>query len=104
VTAEVEFREDTAWRGPGAPRVVIPGQVAAWMERTYREGIVCELPAQEHHVETEELIRLLKIYAARTGKSVLIQFFVKDDTEHLRFKMRDKRPYNRTTGLARERR
>jgi hypothetical protein len=100
----VEFKQDTAWRGPGAPRVAIPEQVTAWMERTYRDNSLCELPAEEHHPETDELIRLLKIYATRMGKSVLIQFFVKDDTEHLRFKMRDKRPYTRTTGLARERR
>lgn len=100
----VEFREDAAWRGPGAPRVAVPDALAAWMERTYRENIVCELPAEQHHPDTDELLRLIKIYAQRRGKSFMTQFFLKDDNSHLRFKMRDKRPYTRTAGLARERR
>ena len=41
----VVFREEgKAWRGPGAPPVAVPPELAGWLDRTYRDKSVCELP------------------------------------------------------------
>lgn len=102
---QIVFRpESEAWRGPGAPPVDVPREFAEIMERTYREGSVCELPCDRMSQDAVILVRLLRIYANRKGKALSHQFFDDDEgREHIRFKMRDKREYN-TDNLPRRRR
>jgi hypothetical protein len=98
----VQFVDETAWRTAGAPRQIVPDEIAAWMDETYTLGKVCELPAPAR-ADRHDFDRLLKLYAKRCGKTVYIQDFVKDGAAWIRFKMRDKRPYTRSA-LPREKR
>lgn len=95
--------EKTAWRTAGAPRRLIPTDLQTWMDETYRRKTVCELPAPATDEDKSDLLGLLRLYAKRQGKTVLVQYFTRDGIEHVRFKMRDKRPYHRSA-LPREKR
>lgn len=99
----VQFVDEAKWRTAGAPRRAIPPEIEEWMEETYRSDKVCELPSPEAEEDRADFISLLKLYAKRAGKTVYTQDFVKDGAPWVRFKMRDKRPYTRST-LPRERR
>ena len=100
----VQFVEErAAWRTAGAPRRAIPPEITEWMEETYRTGQVCELPSPEADEDRADFISLLKLYAKRAGKTVYTQDFIRDGAPWLRFKMRDKRTYTRST-LPREKR
>lgn len=100
----VQFVDEKAsWRTAGAPRRVIPDEIAEWMEETYRTGKVCEIPAPPAEPERADLASLLKLYAKRSQKTVYIQDFTRDGAPWVRFKMRDKRPYRRSN-LPREKR
>lgn len=102
----IEFKEPAAWRGPGAPRVDIPPEIANALEHTYRSGLVAEDEADEHDPETWAVIRLMRLYCSRQGKKLQSQFFTRDGKCMLRFRMIDKRKYvqRSTVPLARERR
>lgn len=96
------FRPETeAWRGPGAPPVAVPKELADLMDRTYRDNTVCELPCDPMSQDAVILIRLLRIHAKRQGKALSHQFF-HNGGPHIRFRMRDKRTYTPTTDLPRE--
>lgn len=95
--------ERTSWRTAGAPRRAIPPEIAEWMDETYKTGKVCELPAPPTEQDRADFISLLKLYAKRAGKAVYTQDFIREEAPWVRFKMRDKRPYHRST-LPRERR
>lgn len=100
----VQFADEKkAWRTAGAPRRAIPDEITQWMEETYRTGSVCEIPAPPTDQDRTDFINLLKLYAKHVGKSVYIQDFIRDQAPWMRFKMRDKRPYTRST-LPREKR
>jgi hypothetical protein len=101
----VVFREEgKAWRGPGAPPVAVPPELAAWLDRTYRDKSVCEIPCERASEDAALLVRLARIYARRKGLAISHQFFERDDAEWIRLRMRNKRQYHRTNGLVRERR
>lgn len=95
--------EKKAWRTAGAPRRVIPPEITEWMEETYRTGKVCEIPAPPTEQDRADFVSLLKLYARRAGKTVYTQDFIREDQPWVRFKMRDKRTYTRST-LPREKR
>lgn len=102
---DVVFRDEhSAWRGPGAPPVAIPPELASWLERTYRDGTVCEIPCDPHSEDAALLVRLLRIYVRRKGRALSHQFFEHEGVPYIRFRMRNKRVYTRTAGLPRERR
>jgi hypothetical protein len=101
----VVFREEKqAWRGPGAPPVAVPPELAAWLDRTYRDKSVCELPCERDSEDAALLVRLARIYARRRSLAISHQFFERDGADWIRLRMRNKRQYHRTNGLTRERR
>lgn len=94
--------EKTAWRTAGAPRRLIPDEIQTWMDETYAHASVCELPRPAPEDE-KDFLGLLRLYAKRKGKTVYVQEFTRDGAEHIRFMMRDPRPYTRSN-LPREKR
>lgn len=95
----IEYKPAGAWRGPGAPKVVIPQEVQDALERTYRHGECGELRVERDSEECEQLIRLMRIYATRRRNKVFDhQFFdLADGGTGLRFRMRDPRAYRAAT-------
>lgn len=99
----IEFRSETRWRTAGAPRLFIHPEIKTWMDQSYAQGEVCELPMEEN-ADSADFVKLLKHYARQQGKAACVQFFTEEGVSKIRFKMRDKRSYTRPTTLARERR
>lgn len=102
----IKFDAPEAWRGPGAPRIAIPQEIADALEETYRTGKVAYDEADQTDEETWKAIRLMRLHCSRQGKKLASQFFERDGKTWLRFRMVDKRPYapKTTTSLPRERR
>ena len=92
-----QMRPNNRWRGRGAPPLQIDPTLIQYMEASYREDNCIELPAEPSDKDTKLLIRMIRVYATRQNKSAQVQFFEESGTTHLRFRMRDKRPYNRRT-------
>lgn len=93
----IEFKpEAEAWRKPGRPPVEVPQELAQALERTYRDGVVAEDEADEADEQTWQVIRLMRLYCKRQNKILDYQFFDRGGRTHLRFKMRDPRPYTKT--------
>lgn len=77
----------------GAPRIDLPPALVEWLDQTYRDRTVCELAVP--HDQVPEFIRLCRIHAARRELTISYRMTWKDQAEHLEFRMKDKRPYNR---------
>jgi hypothetical protein len=93
----VEFVEESTWRKAGAPRLAIPEQIVTWLDESYRDESVVQIPAPAPE-DRAEFDGLLKLHAKRRGKAVYIQEFISaEGDDWIRFKMRDKRPYRRST-------
>ena len=77
------------WRGRGRPRRVIPPEVRAFADSTYRTGNVkvVTIEAGEEE-EMKELVSLLTSYAVSLGRRMRVQR--EDDT--FRFEMVDVKP------------
>lgn len=91
--------EKTAWRRPGATRIEIPPQLAQLLERTYKTGQVCNMEIVDADDQsTRDLVRAGRLYCERKGKRWAHQFATDEDgTNRIRFRMRDKRVYNKRT-------
>jgi hypothetical protein len=79
----------------GAPRVHIDPRVAQWCEDTYASGKALQVPLSQEHPDTPGFLRMLRIYGNRQRKAVDTQFVEISGVSYLRFKMRDKKKYNR---------
>jgi len=90
-----QIRSNNRWRGRGAPALQVDPVLIQYLEASYREDTCIELPADPEDQDTKDLIRMIKVYANRQRKSAQVQFFEEDGASHLRFRMRDKRPYVR---------
>lgn len=93
----IQFKPDAEWRGAGAPPVEVPQEIADALDRTYATGAIAEDEADETAQETYDVIRLMRLYATRQGKKLDTQFFDRDGRTYLRFRMRDKRKYQKNT-------
>ena len=91
------FKPNNRWRGRGAPAVKIDPTLIVYLEDSYRNDSVVELPADPEDPDVKQLLRMINIYARRQNKSAQTQFFDEDGVSHLRFRLRDKRAYNRRT-------
>jgi hypothetical protein len=91
----VNYTDEPVQTKRGRPRVHIPEEIAEWCEHTYRKGVSCELPLDEDAPEAPSVLRALRIYANRQGRSLFHEFTVVGGQSHLRFQMRDKRRYGR---------
>ena len=105
--AGIQFKPDTPdnWRGPGAPPVRIPEELQVWLERSYQDNCLVELPIDsEDDDDVRQLLYLADLYCRRQSKKLRHQF-AETDTGRLvlRLKMRDPRTYTRPTA-PRERR
>lgn len=86
-------RQEKVWRGRGKPRKTIPPEIQKLADDTYNTGRVgvAEFSDSEE-VEARELVSLLRSYANSIGKRMRIQ----EEGNTVRWKMVDKRAYNRT--------
>lgn len=78
----------------GRPPEPVPEQLAALLERTYRDGVHAEMqiPADDQ----PEWLRLCRLHAKRQGKTIQAYTFTDDDERPwLAFRMKDKRTYTR---------
>lgn len=91
----VEFTDQPVVTKRGAPRVKIDPQVEEWCEATYTSGKALQVPLNPDDPDTPGFLRMLRIHATRRGKAVDTQFVDIQGEPHLRFRMRDKKVYNR---------
>jgi hypothetical protein len=98
----VNFTDKPVRTRQGAPRVNIPAEIIEWCQHTYTKNVSCELPLDPESQEAPEVLRVLRIYATREGKSISHEFIEIDGTPHLRFRMRDKQT-RQTPKLPKER-
>ncbi len=78
---------DSAWRGRGRPRRVIPPQVAELARATYKTGNVGQAVITDgEEEEARELASLLTAYAEYQGKRMRIQY----EGQIMRWEMVDK--------------
>lgn len=94
MTDAVEFRDDSEWRGRGAPPIDVPEEIQVWMERTHRDNTFIEVPCNPAAQETKDFIRLCVVYARRQGKKTQHQFVQRGDETVLRVRMREPRAYS----------
>lgn len=87
------------WRGRGAPKLEIDPGLIPYLEDSYRNDTVVELevPEDPNDKDVRLLLRMIRVYAARQGKSAQTQFFQENGIHYLRFRMRDKRVYTKRT-------
>lgn len=91
----VEFTDEPVVTRRGAPPVQIHPQVAEWCEYTYSSGKSVQAPMEQDGPDTAGFLRMLRIYGNRQHKAVDVQFLQIDGESHIRFRMRDKKVYNR---------
>lgn len=91
----VEFTDEPVLTRRGAPRVHIDPQVAQWCEDTYASGKAVQAPLEQDNEDTAAFLRMLRIYGNRQHKAVDYQFVQINGESHIRFRMRDKKVYNR---------
>jgi hypothetical protein len=91
----VEFTDEPVITRRGAPRVEIDPMVAQWCEDTYTTGKAVQAPLRQDDPDAPGFLRMLRIYGNRQHKTVDYQFVQINGESFLRFRMRDRKVYNR---------
>lgn len=90
----VEFKTlDEAPMPVGRVREQIPAPLVSILNQTYQSGQVCELEVPED--DQDEFLRLCRLHAKRHGLTIQAREFHQAGLAFLRFRMKDKRSYNR---------
>lgn len=90
----VQFTDEPVRTRRGRVPVPIEPEVAQWCDATYARGTAAEFPADLDSPDTASLLRQIRLYATRQGKSVDLEFFEADGQRWARFRMRDRQKYN----------